>query len=457
MNHSAKQSRPEWIGVKAFGVAIVTGAILLCLPVSSAEGRWTSPLVSLFTATSATCVTGLTIVDTGSYFSRFGQIVILCLIQAGGLGIMTLSTVLLVAVGRRLSLHEEIALGGSLGRQSGNGLRRLLFGAMFLTVFAETAGGMVLYWRLITQHNMPQNDAAYSAAFHSISAFCNAGFSLYPDSLCRFRSDSVFLLVMAVMIVLGGLGFIVLDNLVSLSPWSRNRIRRGRISLHSRIVLAASALLICAGAVFFLVMEWHGVLSDMSIGEKTSVSLFQAVTPRTAGFNVVETGDLCPSTFFFTLTLMFIGGAPGSTAGGIKVTTVVIMVLTMATMASGRRQTVLYGRAVSEHVTREAISIFVLALACVAACFQLLLLTEHGDFVSGGAINSDELLFETVSAFGTVGLSTGITSALSAPGKLVLIFCRFVGRLGPMTIALLIGRKGVAGVATYPEEAVIVG
>ncbi len=265
------------------------------------------------------------------------------------------------------------------------------------------------------------------------------------------------MLTVAGLLILGGLGFLVLFNLSSIEFWRRDLLRRGRLSLHSYIALVTSGILLAAGWVLFLLLEHEHTLAGLGWADKFSCAFFQAATPRTAGFNVVDVALLKPATRFVTLLLMFIGGSPGSTAGGIKTTTLVVLVITVAAMIRGRADTEIRMRTIPGQVVREAISIFMLGALCVVAVFAWLLLTEQRGLLAGGAAAPGDLLFETVSAFGTVGLSTGVTPALSDLGKLGIIVCMFVGRLGPLTLALIVGGRDLRQPLRFPEEEVVVG
>ena len=450
--------RPEWIAVKTFAAAILVGTALLTTPYATKRGDWQDPLAALFTATSATCVTGLTVVDTGSDLSLFGQIVVLALIQLGGLGIMTLGTFLLVLTGRRLRMQDEFILMDSLGTEGVRGLRSLLARTVLFTVALETVSASILAHRFISAHGYSPTEAVYHGVFHSISAFCNAGFSLYSSSLMGLRTDRTVVLVITCLIVLGGVGFLVLYNVSSLKIWRRDRLSRGKLTLHSKIVLASSAALIALGTLAFLLLESDRTLLALSWPDRLLCSVFQAVTPRTAGFNVVDMADVEPATSFLSMVLMFIGGSPASTAGGIKTTTLIVLALTVVTMVRGREDTELYHRAVPIKIVREALSIFLLSLLCILVFFFILLVSEEPDATGCTGPATTDLLFETVSAFGTVGLSTGITPDLSAGGKLALVLCMFVGRLGPLTMALIIGGRDLSPTAVrFPEEEVVVG
>lgn len=451
------KSRPEWVAVKAFAITILAGAFLLATPFANSAGRWHHPLTAMFTSTSATCVTGLIVVDTGAAFSIFGQIIILCLIQLGGLGIMTLGTFLLTLVGQRLKVEDEFVIRDTLGHEGPHRLKSILIHAVIFTFTLELIGAAILTYRLTARHGYSLIRAVYYSVFHAVSAFCNAGFSLYSDNLMGLRTDRVIILTIAGLVILGGLGFLVLYNLSSIKLWRRDLIRRGRLSLHTRIVLATSAVLILSGWLAFMILEWNVSLADLSWIDKITCGFFQSVTPRTAGFNVVDIAQTTPPTRFLTMLLMFIGGSPGSTAGGIKTTTLVVLALTVWTMIKGRHETEICNKTVPMTIVREALTIFMLSISCVIIFFGMLLITEHPEIQPSAAGTIDALLFETMSAFGTVGLSMGITPYLSAAGKLSLILCMFIGRLGPLTIALIIGARDLRQALRYPEEHVVVG
>jgi len=445
--------RPQWMVAGAFAAASLAGAGLLCTPWASASGKWTGFLTSLFTATSACCVTGLAVVDTGTHFSFFGQMVILSLIQLGGIGIMTLGTFLLVLVGRRLSVQNEFVLINAFGIEDVRGLPSLLRRALLFTLVFEGAGALLFAWRYL-EAGYDGRQAAYYGVFHAVSAYCNAGFSLHADSLVSFQNDPLFLLGAATLIIAGGLGFLVLYNVSSFKFWRRNRKTRGRITLHTRIVLLTTALLLIGATVLYLASEWHAAFADMPLETKLTNAFFFAVTPRTAGFNNIPMGELSVTGRFLTIPLMFTGGAPGSTAGGIKITTLVVLFLTIAAMLRGCGETDLSHRTIPISVVREATVIFSLSVFAVLVFFGLLLITENP---ARGTDGAERLIFETVSAFGTVGLSLDATSGLSSAGRWVIILCMFIGRLGPLTAALVIGTRDVGQHIRYPEEEIVVG
>ena len=450
-------SRPEWIVVRGFALAIAVGALILCLPLANSQGQWTDPLTALFTATSALCVTGLTVVDIGTHYSVFGQCVILALIQVGGLGIMTFGTFLLILVGRRLGLRDEFVLIDSLGYDRIRGLPSLLKRAILFTITLELIGATVLACRLASHHAHTPGQALYAGLFHAVSAFCNAGHGLYRDSLIGLRGDPVIMLTMASLIILGGLGFLVLYDLSSVRFWRRNRLTRGRLHLHTKIVLKATAVLLLAGWVLFMLLEWRGTLAPLGVSDRVVVAFFHSVTPRTAGFYAVDLDLLQPATLLLTLVLMFIGGSPCSTAGGVKTTTIAVLLRVMIAMVRGKREVESHGRTVASRVVREALSIFLLAVVLIMCGFGLLLVVEHPPVLTSSLSAADELLFETVSAFGTVGLSTGITPYLTVWGRIIIILMMLMGRVGPLTLALVIGKKDERQVLRYPEEEVVVG
>ncbi len=453
---AVKASRPEWAVLKTFFFLVLAGAVLLMLPVSHPGWRWMDPVTALFTATSATCVTGLFVADTGTAFNLFGQIVILLLIQVGGIGLMTLATFLLLVVGKRVSVSDESAMLITLGMGRVSGIKLVLRKAILFTILFESAGAALLTWRFSAFHGMPAGKAVYMGLFHAISGFCNAGFSLFPDNLAGFRDDPWIVLTLAALLISGGLGFIVWHELTEIKFWKIKTLR-GTLSLHTRLVLVSTGILIAVGFVGFLLMEWHHTLAALSVPHRFLAAFFQGVTPRTAGFNLVDMGQVTPPTFFFTIGLMFIGGAPCSTAGGVKVTTIVIMALTLVAMMRGRRDVGFAHRTIPGSSVREGLAIFVLALLQVLIVFGILLLIEDTGRYVGHFAATDALLFETVSAFGTVGLSTGITPSLTVWGQLTIVVMMFLGRLGPVTIASIIGRKVVQQRIRYPEEYVLLG
>ncbi len=450
----ARRLSPQWLVALGFLSAILVGTALLCHPAASAL----PPLTAFFTATSATCVTGLSVIDIGTDLTRFGQLVVLALIQFGGLGITTFGTFLLVLVGRRLSVQNEFVLMNAYGVEEVQGLRSLLLWTMAFTFLFEGVGALLLWTRYAWPaagagvHLDPWT-AAYYATFHSVSAFCNAGFSLHSDSLASFQRDPLYLLVIDTLIVSGGLGFLVLYNLITIKFWRRNLKTRGRISLHTKITLITTLVLLLLGFAAFAAQEWDNTLRGLPLADKIACALFQSVTPRTAGFNVVPMDLIHESTRFTTSLLMLVGGSPGSSAGGIKTTTLAVLVVTIAALCRNRRETVIYSRTVPNAVVREAIVILLLAISMILTAFGVLLWTESP--LAPG--DSAKLAFETISAAATVGLSINHTPTLSDAGRWVIICCMYLGRLGPLAIALLIGTRDENRRIRFPEEEIVVG
>ena len=453
-----KRLSPQWLMALGFLFAILTGALLLTLPVSTTNSQGVDPVAALFTATSATCVTGLSVIDIGTDLTLFGQLVVLSMIQLGGLGITTFGTFLLVLVGRRLSVQSEFVLMSSYGIDEVNGLRSLLRWTMGLTFIIEGIGAVLLWARYLIhapELQLPPGlwTPIYYAIFHSISAFCNAGFSLHCDNMTPFQNDPFYLCIIDLLIVSGGLGFLVLYNLITTKFWRRNLKKRGRITLHSKIALTATILLITVGTAVFLYEEWSNTLNDLSLLNKISCSLFHSITPRTAGFNVVDMGQIKETTRFTTSLLMVVGGSPGSAAGGVKTTTMVVLIMTIIAICKNRRETVIFSRTVPNAVVREALVIFLLAILLVLTAFGILLMTEAPLKPDAAS----KLMFETISASATAGLSINLSPSLSTWGRLVIIVCMFVGRLGPLAVALLIGTREESQRIRFPEEEIVVG
>jgi len=450
-------SPQAWMAL-GFISCILIGACLLSLPISSSGRRELGIVDMLFMATSATCVTGLSVIDVGQDLSFFGQLVMLVMIQLGGLGITTLGTFLLVLVGRRLSIQNEFVLMDAYGVGEVQGVRALVSWSFSFTLLFESIGAALLTWRYLAIFQaqgavMPLNEAIYYAVFHAISAFCNAGFSLHPDCLVRFRGDPFYLPIIGGLIVLGGLGFLVLYNLTTIKWWRRDLRVRGRIALHTKIVLMATAVLLVFGAAMIGFYEWNGTLSGMPLWQKINCAIFHGITPRTAGFNALPMSQLSEGSRYLTEILMVIGGSPGSAAGGMKTTTLVVLCMTILAMCRGRPETVIFSRTITQSIVREAIVICLLTVLVIVCAYGVLLSTESP--LPLGA--PEKLFFETISATATAGLSIDYTSNLTAWGRCVIIVCMYLGRLGPIVIAMLIGKDFLKQRIRYPEEEIVVG
>jgi trk system potassium uptake protein TrkH len=435
--------RPALLILVSFVVLIGLGTLLLTFPAASANTQPVTTIDALFTATSASCVTGLIVLDTPRDFSIFGQFVILILIQAGGLNIMVLSTFAALLLGRGIGLRGEKALGAMLDLPSISAAYRLITFIVIGTVTVEAVGAAVLSLAEL-KRGTPLLPAIWRGGFHAVSAFCNAGFALYSDSMVGFQDQPLVLLVVAVLITLGGLGFAVLAF-----TWLRLR-SNSHVSLATqvRIVLLASLALTVVGFAVVAVVEWDHGLAALNTSDKLVNALFQSVTCRTAGFNSVALDGLHPVTWLLFMALMFVGASPGGTGGGIKTTTLVVLLSAIPAIASGRHKVVLLRRSISLDTVYRSTVIAVVATLIILFGFAALLAIQDQSFAA--------LIFETVSAFGTVGLSLGATAALASPGKLVVIVVMFVGRIGPLSLALLLGRERPSSIG-YPEAKIMVG
>ncbi len=445
---------PAVLFAGSFGVAIAAGTILLSLPFAH-TGAPVAPLDALFTAVSAVCVTGLTVVDTGSRFSPAGQAVILALIQVGGLGIMTFAVFVGVVLGRKVAFTDRMVIQDSMHHTPRAGVRRLVRYVLTFTLAVEAVGAALLFVRFRGQ--LPAGEALWHSVFHSVSAFCNAGFGLRPDNLVRYRGDLLVNLAITALVLGGGLGFLV--NM-ELRDAARARLRGVRpvFTLHAKLALLVTAALLALGTVAFLVLEWDNVLLGLPLGERLLASWFQSVSPRTAGFNTIDYGLVSPDTLFFTIFLMFVGASPGSTGGGIKTTTFGLLLALVVARWRGRGRATVFHRTIPHAVMDRALTIALLAWALVSLGVGLLVFTEtHGRPFAVAEPRFLALMFEAVSAFGTVGLSTGITPSLSAAGKLVLVVLMFIGRVGPLTLVLAVGPRREQGRFRYAEENVMVG
>ena len=449
--------RPVQLLVGSFVLVILSGTVgLRFLP-----GLYTGPglgwLDALFTATSAVCVTGLIVVDTATYFTPLGQAFLLLLIQLGGLGILSFATFIILGLGGRLSLRQE-QLSLSMAEVAPHiDFRHLARSIVRLTLLIEAAGAIVL-WLAWTRAGLGPRNAVWPAVFHSVSAFCNAGFSTFTDSLIGFRQDPAILAPILALIILGGLGFLVLEEAWVLRHLPAG-LRARRVSLHTRIVLVSSAGLLLGGWLLFGLLEWNGTLAGMPIPARVTNALFMSVTPRTAGFNTIDYSQVTEGTGFLTVILMFLGGSPGSTAGGVKTTTVALLVLLAWTRLRGRRSAVLWGRTVPEETLQRATGLFVTAFTILTGA--ILLLTVAGlPAVATAGVRGDFLarMFEAGSALGTVGLSMGLTPELTALGKGITVGLMLIGRVGALAVAAAIAAPERRSVQyRYAYEDVIVG
>jgi trk system potassium uptake protein TrkH len=418
-------------------------------------------LDALFTATSAVCVTGLIVVDTATHFTRWGQAFLLLLIQLGGLGIVTLTTVVIVGLGRRLSLHHLAAARAATEVAEHVDYRRLGVDILRFTLAFEGLGAILLF--LLWLPRFPPGEAAWHALFHSVSAFCNAGFSTFSDSLASFTTAPWTLGAVMVLVVAGGLGFLTIEEI---GLWVRGKVPRRRaggpvrLSVHSRLVLAVTAVLLVGGWLLFSFFEWRVSLAGQPTEVRLVNSLFMSVTARTAGFNTVDYAAASESSSFLTIVLMSIGGSPGSTAGGLKTTTAAVIGLLAWSRLRGRATADIWHRTIPEETIQRAVGVFVFAFGLVTAAVFAYTVLEIGPTTRIAAPGSFlTYMFEAASAFNTVGLSMGVTGDLSPAGRALTILLMYVGRVGPLTFAAAIAlrRASPAGGFRYSYEDVAIG
>ena len=439
----------ESILVLGFLAVILLGTVLLALPAASADGKSIGLFDSLFTSTSAVCVTGLVVVDTGTTFSLFGQIVLLILIQTGGLGFMVFATMIMVMLGRKISIKGRMLIRESMNTGSLSDLGRLTRLYLLLSLGIELCGALLLSVRFVPLYGWKHG--LWMALFHAVSAFCNAGFDLFGRyaSLTAFSRDPLVLLTIAALIILGGLGFsVILETL-------RNRQGFRNLSLHTRIVLMTTVVLLLAGTVFYWLTERTNAetLAGYSEGEKALNAFFQSVTMRTAGFNSFDLSGLRAGSKLFSSFMMMIGASPASTGGGIKTTTIAAVGLLMLSVVRGESEVNVARRRLSDDILRRALAVAVLFLTIQLTGTLIIALMEDGRFPL------QDILFEASSAMGTVGVSAIGTPNLSAAGRAVLLPMMFLGRVGPLTLAVALARRQSKGrsVSKYPEERIMIG
>lgn len=435
---------PPQIMVLGFALIILIGAMLLMLPISITSGHTVSFIDALFTSTSATCVTGLVVLDTGTTFTIFGKTVIMVLIQVGGLGFMTMATLFAMMMKRKISLRDRLILQEAMNQGSMEGIVRLIRKVLIYSLVIEGCAAVLLSIRWA--FDMPLGRAIYFGVFHAVSMFNNAGFDIFGDfrSLTDYVYDPLVNIVVMVLIITGGIGFIVMSDLVEF------RVNR-RLSLHSKVVLSTTAGLILIGALVIFIFEFTNqrTLGNLNFGGKILSAFFQSVSPRTAGANTIDIAGLRQASQFFMVILMFIGASPGSTGGGIKTTTFTIMIGAVIAMLRGREDVVLFRFRLAQERIYKALTLTLLALLLILTVSMVLSTTEDSHFLA--------ILFETTSAFATVGLSMGLTIELSIIGKILICLTMFAGRLGPLTLVYALGPRQGKPLYKHPEGKIIIG
>lgn len=435
---------PSQILVFGFAGLILTGALVLMLPPLSVSGTGLHFIDALFTATSAVCVTGLVVVDTGTFFNTWGHLVIIGLIQAGGLGIMTLAVLYAIVMGKRIHLRERLVMQEALNQFDLQGVVRLTQYVVKVTLFIEFVAGTILSVRWIQDFGWSKG--IFFGYWHAVSAFCNAGFDLFGgySSITGYVDDITVNVVIAGLIVVGGLGFPVIADI-----YQQRRFQK--LSLHSKVVLTTSLLLIILGAGLIFLFEYcnPATLGDLSLQGKLLGAFFQSVTPRTAGYNTLPIAELYHETLFLMVILMFIGASPASTGGGVKTSSLAVMASAVWSMIKGKEYPELYERRIAEQIVYKAFSLIFFSLTMVTVVTMVMCITEKVSFLN--------ILFEVTSAFGTVGLSTGITPGLSTPGKILIILTMFAGRVGPLTLAFVLGQRKIKSLYKNPAGKVMIG
>jgi len=477
---STSKFQPAGVVVASFILVIALGTALLSSPQALSEAALASEgrcglVDALFTATSAVCVTGLTVKDIGPYFSTFGQVVIMCLIQIGGLGLMTIVAFSSLLIGKGIPLSERVVMQDILSYEVLSRLPRMIIFILLVTFGTEAVGAVIMYgaWR----GDYTSGQRAYLSVFHAVSAYCNAGFSLFSNNLMKYRSSVPVVGTITGLIIFGGIGFTVQGDLLSklrraLTARSKSKGRLlknlaltqmpARLSLHTKVVLATTAVLLLLGTVLFGLFEWNGGLNGLPLAEKFLASWFQSVTPRTAGFNTVDFSALKLSTLILVMVLMFIGASPGGTGGGIKTSTFAVVIATVRATLANRINVEMFKRCIPIQTIRQSLAVVFLAAGLVTLGALLLAISNPG-------IALEKLLFEEISAFGTVGLSTGtagtplgstplsLSAALSWFGKVIIIITMLAGRIGPLVLLMTIAQKSAAFDYEYPSERLTVG
>lgn len=424
-----------------FAILITFGGVLLSLPFFTKSGEATNLIDSMFVAASASCVTGLTPVNTFEHWNTYGHVLLIILIQIGGLGVMSLASIIPLILGKKIGMKSRQILKEQLNVESLEGMIVLFKYVLVFTFGIEILGAILLSFRFIPLYGA--GTGIWYSIFHSISAFCNAGFDILGDSMYPFRDDILVNLTLSFLVIVGGLGFVVTSELFRRRSFEK-------ISTHSKLVLLISGVLLVLGTVMFLFLEnGDGVLQYESVKGSILESFFQSVVARTAGFYSVDLSKIKDSTALMLMGLMFVGGSPGSTAGGIKTTTLGVLFISTHAVVRGESEPVVFGRHIGIDVVRKALAIFLVSITIVLSVSFILTITESARLV--------DILYETVSALATVGASKGITADLSDVGKILITFCMYLGRLGPMTMAFAFGMKDKKSLIRYPESFISIG
>ena len=433
---------PPLILTLGFFILISIGALILSTPFVTRSGNPTNPIDAIFIAASASCVTGLTPVNTAEHWNTLGQVVIIILIQIGGLGIMTLASIIPLILRKKIGIKTRLILKEQLNIGSMEGVIRLFKYVLGFTLVVESLGALFLAIRFVPTYGLGKG--IWFSIFHSISAFCNAGFDILGDSIYPLRGDYLVNITIMCLIIIGGLGFMVTSEI-----YYKRHFKN--ISTHSKLVLLTNAGLILVGALGFFVLESlkSGVLSNETIGDGILISFFQSVAARTAGFYSADLSQINDSTAILLISLMFIGGSPGSTAGGIKTTTFAVLLLAVISVVKNEKEPVVFKRRISDDTIKKALSIFVISLSIVIFVSFVIAAIEDFAFI--------DILYETASALGTVGATLGITDKLSAVSKILITLCMYLGRIGPITMALSFGLKSDVRLIRYPEGFISIG
>lgn len=434
--------KPPLILTMGFLILITIGGLILSTPFVTKSGQSTNMVDAFFVAASAACVTGLTPVNTAEHWNTFGQVIILFLIQIGGLGVMSLASLVPLILNKKIGLKSRLILKEQLNTENMAGVLKLFKYVLFFTLAVEGLGALFLAIRFVPSYGFGKG--IWYAIFHSISAFCNAGFDIMGDSIYPLRHDYLVNITLMALIAIGGLGFMVTSEIY-------NKRELKHLSTHSKLVLITNICLILVGGLGFFILETikNGMIANETIGHGLLISFFQSVSARTAGFYSLDLGQIKDSTAILLMNLMFIGGSPGSTAGGLKTTTFVVLLLALSSVVKSQKEPVVFKRSISNETIKKALAIVMVSMFLHVAVVFVLSILNNFDFI--------EVLFETVSALGTVGTTMGITDKLTSISKVIIAFCMYLGRIGPMTMALSFGLKSDDRLIRYPEAFISIG